>query len=43
MKVFNPLYDTVFKYLMEDLEIARGLIALIIEQDVVEVTPLPQE
>ena len=43
MKVLNPIYDTVFKFLMEDIEIAQGLISLIIEEDVVELIPAPQE
>ncbi|OQX78733.1 MAG: hypothetical protein B6D64_05995 [Bacteroidetes bacterium 4484_276] len=36
MRVLNPIYDTVFKYLMEDIEIAKGFISTIIEQEVVE-------
>jgi len=43
MKVLNPIYDTVFKFLMEDIEIAKGLIALIIEEEVVELIPAPTE
>ncbi|NJN77116.1 MAG: hypothetical protein HC803_01305 [Saprospiraceae bacterium] len=43
MRILNPIYDTVFKYLMEDIEIAKGLIASIIEQDVVELVTAPQE
>jgi hypothetical protein len=43
MRILNPIYDTVFKYLMEDVEIAKGLISSIIEQDVVELVPAPQE
>ena len=43
MKVFNPIYDTIFKFLMEDIEIAQGLISLIIEEDVVELMPAPNE
>lgn len=43
MRVLNPIYDTVFKYLMEDIEIAKGLISTIIEQDVLELVPAPQE
>jgi len=43
MRVLNPIFDTAFKYLMEDIEIARELIALIIDMDVVELYPAPQE
>ncbi len=43
MRILNPVYDTAFKYLMEDIEIAKELIALIIDQDVVELHPAPQE
>ncbi|TAF95817.1 MAG: hypothetical protein EAZ46_06770 [Runella sp.] len=31
MIIANPLYDVVFKYLLEDLEIARELLVLSIE------------
>lgn len=43
MRLFNPIYDTIFKFLMEDIEVARGLISLIIEEDVIELVPAPQE
>ncbi len=43
MIILNPIYDTVFKYLMEDIEIAKGLISTIIEMDVLELIPAPQE
>ncbi|MEA3443425.1 MAG: hypothetical protein U9R19_01720, partial [Bacteroidota bacterium] len=43
MRLLNPIYDTVFKYLMEDIEIAKGLISTIIEQEVIELIPAPQE
>lgn len=25
MRIANPIYDAVFKYLLEDVEIAKGL------------------
>ena len=31
MKIANPIYDTIFKYLMEDLDIASGFLSLILE------------
>ena len=43
MKLLNPIYDTVFKYLMEDIEIAKGLVSLIIGQKITELYPAPQE
>ena len=43
MRILNPIYDTVFKYLMEDIEIAKGFISAIIEQEVIELIPAPQE
>ncbi|MGE5343299.1 MAG: hypothetical protein ACM3SY_17660 [Candidatus Omnitrophota bacterium] len=33
MLIANPIYDTVFGYLMNDLEIAKGIISTIIEKD----------
>lgn len=39
MNIANPIYDVVFKYLMEDEEIARALLSAIIG----EVQMLPQE
>jgi len=43
MKVLNPIYDSVFKYLMEDLEIAKGFISTIINAEITELYPAPQE
>ncbi|MGE5344086.1 MAG: hypothetical protein ACM3SY_21680 [Candidatus Omnitrophota bacterium] len=34
MLIANPIYDTVFKYLMENLEIAKGMISTIIDEDI---------
>ncbi len=43
MKLLNPIYDSVFKYLMEDLEIAKGFISIIIGTEIIELYPAPQE
>ena len=43
MRLLNPTYDTVFKYLMQDLEIAKGLISRILDKEIIEITSLPQE
>ena len=41
MKLLNPLFDTVFKYLMEDIEVARSIIQAVIKQEVLELVPAP--
>ena len=43
MKLANPIYDTVFKYLMEDTEIARRLLSKIIGEEIVKIEVRPQE
>jgi hypothetical protein len=43
MHIANPIYDVVFKYLMEDNKIARMLISAIIEEEVEELEFRPQE
>ena len=43
MFIANPIFDVTFKYLMEDLEIARKLISAIINEDIIELEVRPQE
>ncbi|MFK7983145.1 MAG: hypothetical protein AB8G86_24410 [Saprospiraceae bacterium] len=43
MKVANPIYDTVFKYLLEDTEIARRLLSEIIGEEITKIELRPQE
>ena len=43
MKILNPSYDTIFKYLLEDLEISKGLISRIIDKEIIDIKTLPQE
>jgi len=43
MRVLDPSFDTAFKYLMQDIDIARDLISLIIEETIVKLYPAPQE
>ena len=43
MIIANPIYDVVFKYLLEDIEIARGLLSTIIGEEIVTLTLQPQE
>ena len=37
MTIANPIYDTVFKYLMEDERIARTILSALLKEDVVKV------
>ena len=41
--IANPIYDVVFKYLLEDLDIARDLLSLIIGQEIVRLDAKPRE
>ncbi|MCX6580294.1 MAG: hypothetical protein NT166_08920 [Candidatus Aminicenantes bacterium] len=34
MLIANPIYDTVFKYLMENLKVAKGIISTIIDEEI---------
>jgi hypothetical protein len=43
MRIANPIYDTVFKYLMEDNQLAKLLLSTIIDEDIVELEFRPQE
>jgi len=43
MDIANPIYDTVFKYMMEDNTVAKLLVSSIIGEDVVSLDPIPQE
>lgn len=43
MIIANPLYDVVFKYLLEDIEIAKELLAAILGEDIVSIELKPQE
>ncbi len=37
MLIANPIYDLAFKYLMDNLEIAKGIIAAIIKEEIVHI------
>ncbi|MDR2773448.1 MAG: hypothetical protein LBC19_01680 [Tannerella sp.] len=41
--IANPIYDHVFKYLMNDNRVARKFISAIIGEEVVELSFAPQE
>jgi hypothetical protein len=43
MIIANPIYDVVFKYLLEDIEIARELLSTILGEEVVSLEVKPQE
>ena len=43
MKVANPIYDIVFKYLLSDNEIAKLIISNIIDEDIVSLKLKPTE
>jgi len=43
MRIANPIYDVVFKYLMEDRESAVLLLSEIIGEDIAELAFHPQE
>lgn len=43
MILANPIYDVVFKYLMEDTEIARRLLSKITGEEIIEISVQPQE
>ncbi len=43
MQIANPIYDTVFKFLMEDERIARTILSALLKKDVVAVELRPHE
>ena len=43
MEIANPIYDVVFKYMMEDNTVAKLVVSSIIGEDVVSLAPSPQE
>ena len=43
MEIANPIYDVVFKYMMEDNTVAKLLVSSIIGEEVVSLDPKPQE
>ena len=43
MRIANPIYDVVFKYMMEDLKVAKTFISAIIGEEVLELKFCPQE
>ncbi len=43
MIIANPLYDVIFKYLLEDLEIAKELLSTILGEEITYLEVKPQE
>lgn len=43
MLIANPIYDSVFKYLLEDADLARGFLATILGEEIVSIEVKPQE
>ena len=43
MLIANPIYDSVFRYLMEDLRVAKVIISTIIEEEIEELSFTPRE
>jgi hypothetical protein len=43
MRIANPIYDVIFKFLMEDTEIAKDLLSLILNEIIVSLELMPQE
>jgi len=43
MEIANPIYDVVFKYMMEDNAVAKIVVSSIIGEEVVTLEPKPQE
>ncbi len=41
--VANPIYDVVFKYLMEDLRVARTILSALLQREVLDVKVRPHE
>ena len=43
MTIANPIYDVVFKYLMDDERIARTILSALLKEDIVKVEVRPHE
>ena len=43
MQIANPIYDITFKYLMENEDIAKDILSVILNENVVHVELKPQE
>ncbi len=41
--IANPIYDSVFKFLMEDMRVARTILSALLKQEIIEVEVRPHE
>ena len=43
MQIANPIYDIIFKYLMENDEIAKDILSALLNEKIIQVALKPQE
>ena len=43
MTIANPIYDSVFKFLMEDERVARTILSALLKKDILRVEVRPHE
>lgn len=43
IQIANPIYDSVFKYLMEDKRIAKTILSALLKKDIIEIEMRPHE
>jgi hypothetical protein len=43
MRIANPIYDAVFKFLMQDINIAKDILSVILNVEIIELELQPQE
>ncbi|MBK8625422.1 MAG: hypothetical protein IPN86_07630 [Saprospiraceae bacterium] len=43
MQIANPIYDVVFKYMMDDFKVAKLVLSALLEMEVIELNLMPQE
>jgi len=43
MRIINPIYDQAFKYLMDNEQMAKKVLSVILEQEVISIQSKPQE
>jgi hypothetical protein len=43
MRIANPIYDVIFKYLMENTDIAKDILSAILGETIISLEMKPQE
>jgi hypothetical protein len=43
MRIANPIYDAVFKYLLEDKRVAKLLLSTILDEEILDINIQPTE